>query len=60
MEKIKMTYIYDDKEEDSNTRIEMQTGSKAGLNCSEICDLFETFMKAVGFDFEKIAKYFNT
>lgn len=59
MEKIKMTYIYDDKEEDGNMKIEMQTGSKAGLNNSEICELFETFMKAIGFDFEQIAKYFN-
>lgn len=59
MEKIKMTYIYDYKEEDGNMKIEMQTGSKAGLNSSEVCELFETFMKAIGFDFEEIAKYFN-
>jgi len=59
MEKIKMTYIYDDKE-DSDMKIEMQTASKAGLNNNEICELFETFMKAVGFDFEQIVKYFNT
>ena len=60
MEKIKMTYIYNDKEEDGDMRIEMQTAAKSGLNNSEICELFETFMKAVGFDFEQIAKYFNT
>ena len=60
MEKVRMTYIYDDKEEDGDMKIEMQTGSKAGLNNSEICELFETFMKAVGFDFEQITKYFST
>ena len=60
MEKIKMTYIYNDKVEDDNMTIEMQTASKSGLNNSEICELFETFMKAVGFDFEQITKYFST
>ena len=56
MEKIKMIYTFDEDEE--NSKIVMET-SKSALDSSEVCQLFEDFMNAIGFDFDQIAKYFN-
>lgn len=61
MERIKFIYTYNDtdNEQTDECRIEMETKNSDGIHGPEVCEVFENFMRAVGFSEDTVVNYFK-
>ena len=59
MERIKMVYEFLNDKGVVERKIVERKVAKNGLNDQDVCEMFETFMEAVGFSIDNVYQYFN-
>ena len=63
MEKIKFVYEFTNDEEEfdiDNKKIVVEKALETGLHDYDICEMFEDFMRSVGFSESNVWNYFST
>ena len=59
MESIKMVYTFTNDEGEVEKKIIDRKVAESGLIDSDVCEMFEDFMEAVGFSIDNVYQYFN-